>query len=186
MNVIWDMTIGEIGQIAGLSTAVVVSLILGVKALRRTKELQEEQFKREDEMRKREHRQKLLDEIIEWAIDISKCGLEVELQSQFAPTTEGYLALRDRMVQFQNAFKVLLRKSKYIKSIVLPSWRVLNSTIKELQKQLDSHITEFDEYIEDITNKSRLEALDKHRTTINKLVVGVIDEATKIKIRDIV
>ena len=60
MNVIWDMTIGEIGQIAGLSTAVVVSLIIGVKALKQTKDLKD-----------KEHRQKLLDEIINWANEIA-------------------------------------------------------------------------------------------------------------------
>ena len=74
MNVIWDMTIGEIGQIAGLSTAVVISLILGVRALRQTKELQEKQFKHEEELRLREQRQKLFDEIIDWAIDITRVG----------------------------------------------------------------------------------------------------------------
>jgi hypothetical protein len=71
MNVIWDMTIGEIGQIVGLSTAVIVSLILGVKALRQTKELQDRQLKHSEEARQREYKQRMLDEIIAWAVDVS-------------------------------------------------------------------------------------------------------------------
>ena len=186
MNVAWNMTIGEIGQIAALTTAIAISLYFGVKSLRHTKDLQEKQFKHDEEIRKREDRQKLLDEIIQWAIDISKCGLEVELPSKFERTPQGYLDFRNRMTQLQNVLRALLRKSKYISAVVLPSWQVLNIIIKELQTQLDDHVTQINEYIEgNIANESKLEALDKHRSTINGLVAGVIDEATQIKIQDL-
>lgn len=64
------MTAGEIAQIAGLTTAVTVSLVLGVKSLRQTRDLQRRHFRHLEVVRQRELRQKMLDEIIDWSTDI--------------------------------------------------------------------------------------------------------------------
>jgi hypothetical protein len=114
MNVIWDMTIGEIGQIVGLSTAVIVSLILGVKALRQTKELQDRQLKHSEEARQREYKQRMLDEIIAWAVDVSNS------YAVRPDDSEDYRAGRGRIAYVSNLeyrFKLLENRSRYIRLV---------------------------------------------------------------------
>jgi hypothetical protein len=70
MNVIWDMTIGEIGQIVALTVAIAISLYIGVKSIRQTRYLQA----RHENLRQQDNKQKLLNEIIDWATGIFECG----------------------------------------------------------------------------------------------------------------
>ena len=63
-----------------------------------------------------------------------KCGLEVDLPSEFERTNEGYLSARTRLIQMSNAFRALLRRSRYISKIVLPSHPELNNAVEELKK----------------------------------------------------
>lgn len=59
-----------------LTAGVVASLILGIKSLRKTEKIQEKQLKHTEEISKKEHEGKLLDEIIEYAICCANLGIK--------------------------------------------------------------------------------------------------------------
>ena len=92
MNFIWDITAGELGQIIGVSAGIGLSLYFSFRALNQTKVLQE-----------KEHRQKLLNEIIEWA-------------SNIAVSASGFISDISTKEEL-NAYLALHTKSEYVKSI---------------------------------------------------------------------
>jgi hypothetical protein len=202
MNVIWDMTIGEIGQIAGLSVAVVVSLILGVMALRQTKRLQDNQFEHEDEIRKRELKQKRLDEIIEWAREVLECGTSVRRTAQLkdildmAKSKSRYLLFRlAEVADLQNNFVYVMHRSPYVLKVAegIENDDVYNAvelvrkfliahddTLDELRKVLSKKPEEYDETEHDKANENTMILVSNVRASAQSLIAKVTDAKIKL------
>jgi hypothetical protein len=132
-----SMTAGELGQIIGLSTAIVVSLILGVRALRQTKELQDTQLKHSEEARQREHKQRILDEIIAWAVDTSNSYARIESEQ-----------LRDEpmdkimyVTNMKNSFTLLQNRAKYVGQVASKIDSTLGDAITMVLELLSQRIT---------------------------------------------
>jgi len=63
--------------------SVVVALVIGIIALRQTKNLEKRRLECEEEIRQREHRQRMLNEVIDWATEMSNLSYTGEALSLF-------------------------------------------------------------------------------------------------------
>lgn len=133
------------------------------------------------EREKRNRKERLLNEIIEWAIGISKIGLD-RPKSVKADDIEDWYNLIE---QYMNSFSELYRRSRFIRGIILPSWKELQAIVEELRKQLIIHTGHLDKLKEDPRNKLKYQIAEDHRDEVNKLAARVIDEACKILTEDI-
>jgi len=167
-----------------LFLTIVVSLIIGLKSLQQTKNIQKQQYT-----------QLLLDEIIQWAISIVKCESEIKV----AELTDAYY--NERVPTFKHVmawqkYQTTNAKSEYIEIIASEFGGVLFHNVKETKELLGEHITMLGEYIEhrrqfnildefDMTDNARL-TIDKLRQKWQSLVksaVSLVSETTKIKIK---
>ena len=87
--------------------------------------------------------------------------------------------------QHMNSFSELYRRSRFIRGIILPSWKELQAIVEELRKQLIIHIGHPDKLKEDPKNKLKYQIAEDHRDEVNKLAARVIDETCKILTEDI-
>ena len=157
------------------------TLFLGIMAwrtIRQTRSIQ-----------KAEKRERLLNEIIEWAIDVSKCGTEKEFKEVTGITDEdisgGFVVAFFSEVRF--SFQATRGKSEYISNITSNFGKDLQDAVKELVEAVELHI--------DLLGKievnapggfvSAIKEVGKHNTALGESTRKVIKEATKIKTRDI-
>jgi len=112
------MTSAEIGQMVGLWAGVVLALVFSVINLRQTKKLQE-----------KEHRQKLLDEIIDWAVEISNSCRVTFDDYDVEDTVSGRLAYANKL-GYRN--KLLENRGRYIKAVANRIDSTLDSAVKEV------------------------------------------------------
>lgn len=131
--------------------------------------------------RKEEKKERLLKEITDWVLEIWKCGLELGRPTEFAGTPQGYASLLDRESEIKNTFKELLRRSHYIKEIILPAWNDLYIDVENMRQQLSKHIKVIDMYKVDPLDKRRERGISNHRTRINTLAYGIVQRATGIR-----
>lgn len=181
MNVIWDMTIGEIGQIAGLSTAVVVSLILGVKALRQTRDLQD-----------RERRQMLLNEIVEWAIAVLQCGTPSSPKDLIDLPVEKVRAwFHTQMIEGRNRYLAQAARAVYIIQIGSSFKETkLSEQIVTASKNLSKYIERFNALLLTSDSDDTLEGKTKAQNSFSELLkeeselrrslVDVVSEAVRV------
>ena len=134
-----------------------------------------------NEQEKRHRKEGLLKEIIEWAIGISKIGLDRPKSVKAADIESWYNLIE----QYMNSFSELYRRSRFIRGIILPSWKELQAIVEELRKQLIIHIGHLNKLKEDPKNKLKYQIAEDHRDEVNKLAARVIDEACKILTEDI-
>ena len=177
MNITWDMTIGEIGQIIAQVIAVSVSLYFGIKSLRQTKELQERQY-----------RQKLLDEIIEWGNNILKCGIvktawdvaTVGRESELAPY--GITSWDSHVDEFDAIYCV----NDYIQVLASSFKREpgLRRLVNEVVDRLYKHLRLLE--LARLGKVRKRGVVSKHRTRLNDLARRLVTYATEIKTEDLI
>lgn len=166
MEITWNMTIGEIGQIAALSTAIVISLYLGVRSLRQTKSLQERHIKQT-------RRQELINEIINWANDVIECGSTIEL-----PATPEEIKMTRHLRRIQ-ATKLLLKfqtinsRSEYIRDVAL----VFSEDLANAVTLVANGLTKIAELIHERIKNIDDEALTQQTS---ELELAIYEDARKV------
>jgi hypothetical protein len=152
--------------------AVIVALGLGLSSLIQTQRLQ-----------KRERRERLLNEIIEWAVDVLECEAEVStpiatlqagVTDQSVISAFGHLSL---FLKYRNVDA----RSEYVMQIALQFEEVLQSVLNKAADELSATIKFLHEHLDTATG----EEIRKHRESLELSALAVIKEATKIKTRDI-
>jgi len=137
-------------------------------------------------LQRRERRERLLNEIIDWAIEILKFD-PIPKQTVFEPKfTEEKPTVADVILLWQVELQTLLRpiiaKGAYVNRISKTYGKTLWSATNEAAYCLGNII----EYINKLENTySSVEALKKPNEDLRKSAILIIEEATKIKTRDI-
>jgi hypothetical protein len=170
--------------------AVFVALGIGVASILHTQSMQ-----------KRERRERLLDEIIEWAVDMTKGELLMEFADvkgiQGVRKTRLYLYVTVDKLQF--TFRQARTRGLYISRIVSILGTNLQQAVGELRRNLEAHIQALKECMDTIDSPA-LDSPAQERTLniaiaaarkttdskklLDKSANKVIEETTKIKIRD--
>jgi len=153
------------------------TLFLGIMAwrtIRQTRSIQ-----------KAEKRERLLNEIIEWAANINSCGWRLEYPMSGEVTDEPHQLLR--RVNIFSRFMIVGTKSEYVEKIASVFGGSLYSAVKDTKKKLDKFIKQ---QWESIKLKDReIKKISKNREDSEKALYKsadkVIKEAAKIKTRDI-
>lgn len=147
--------------------AIAVALGIGLAGILQTRNMQRNEQKR-----------RLLSEIIEWALDIARCGVERDIEALWDTRDREYSVLD----QMTNTFRGLLRRSRYISKIILPSWHSLRDPVEEMRGELEVQIEYLTKYAKDPT-ESKFKTVENHRGTVNRLASKIIDEACQILTR---
>ena len=148
--------------------------------------------------RRQEKKERLLNEIIDWAINITECGLEKEIttMSQIEDNEKIRQFVLARATELELSFARFRGRSRYIRNIVPVSEQDLQNTVDNLIKKLEVHIDLFTQMRGAILykpgTKENIEARDMmsrkvrdHKLELDKYANEVIEEAVKIKTRDI-
>ncbi len=170
--------------------AVFVALGIGVASILHTQSMQ-----------KRERRERLLNEIIEWAVDITKGELLMEFADvkgiKDIRKTRLYLYVTVDKLQF--TFRQARTRGLYISRIASILGTDLQKAVGELRRNLEAHIQVLKECMDTIDSPA-LDSPAQERTLnaaiaaarmttdskklLDKYANKVIEEATKIKIKD--
>ncbi len=153
-----------------------------IYALKLSKEKEENDRTERLDREERGKEERLLKEIVEWAFDVTKCGLERDILASWDPEKDEPTSIRIYQ-QIEYTFRVLLKKSRYIKGFVLPKWSKLRSLVKQIRTELGIHIDHLVELTKQPTNKAIFDTAHNHRDTVNGLAAEIIDEACKILTR---
>ena len=140
-------------------------------------------------LHKRERKERLLNEIIEWAINITKCGTEKEFKEVTGIRDED---MSDRFIdaffsEVRFNFQATRGKSEYISNITSNFGRDLQDAVKELIEAVEVHIDLLDKIEVDAPGGfvSAIEEAGKHNTPLGESARKVIEKAANIKTRDI-
>jgi len=168
-------------KVAALFMAVtaLVTLLLALTAVRATEQSNfREKNRRTDEIEKenRDRKERLLNEIIEWAIDVRASAIGKEINLAFFKGKDLVNALYVGLNKYRG-------KSSYIEKIALKFDKDLQDAVKnastELKKCLDSLVN--------CLKIPKTKSIDfdepaRHAVTLEQFADKVIEEATKIKV----
>ncbi len=145
---------------------------------------------------KRDRKERLLNEIIEWAVDVAVCAFSVPPPLMFEDIIGGLEAATvEKMVRRVNlttytnlrlSYQILTRKSEYIENIASSLSGNLDYAVKRLRKQINNVISALKKCARDPDNKDRSEYknLVGAEDLLHKEAEILIKEATKIKTGD--
>ena len=169
-----------------LTAGVVTSLILGIKSLQKTEEIQEKHLKHTEGLSKKEHEGKLLDEIIEYAINCAKLGIKynrgvVVRKKSRLPNylIDGGFATPYLQYQMDGAeeYQTLRAQAEYIVGIVPESAQALVIHIENLKKSIRQQLNVLHEL--KVTWQARTSLLsDAEDTYINN--ISIYEHAVKL------
>jgi len=166
--------------------AVLVALGIGVSSLIQTNKL-----------KKAEKRERLLNEIIEWAVDVTKWRPKEIFKEMMnvSDTLKLQRLLYSHIIQIMENFIETRGRNKYISDIAIKFDKNLGEAVDNLIDVLESKIELLDEWKsiianattkgEDANDEQYFQKAEEHENLIEKLALKVIEEATKIKTRDI-
>lgn len=150
---------------------------------------EQEKRRREEELakEKRDKKERLLNEIIEWAIDVGKCGKRADLSDLLhiaADKQESFLPIR--MTEAALNIGLIEGRNEYISTTAL-------NFGQELQEDVDRLIDCLEAYRELLAAESKgvptapesIEKVESHDRQLLTLASNVIKKAVKIKTRDI-
>ena len=177
MNITWEMTAGELGQIIGLSTGIVFSLIFSCKALSQTKALKD-----------KEYRQKLLNEIIDWASDIAAITNEFTFELNNREELTEYLTFNTKSEYVKEIARgfgdnIISSVDKVVLYIREGSKLIFNTLqLKDIDEQLRelNPWLEPDKYIDKVNS-----TLPKVRYSIRQSAIELMQVAALIKTKNI-
>lgn len=123
-----------------------------------------------------DRRERLLNEIIKWAMDITRCGFGGEI-------TQRALVLENQLLNYQD----LLIHSEYIENIATAKefGEALHTTVLETTSSLENVIETTQQHRNNPEDKSIDAMLEEYEEVLLKSARTLIEEATKIKVRDI-
>jgi hypothetical protein len=141
----------------------------------------------------RDRKERLLNEIIEWAIDVAKCSLEKDLPdtSRITDMNDAKLHLAHNTQILARSFQSMRGRNQYISKIVSTFGQDLQEATNSLIKDVEEHIKLLDilygvviaEFTSQIINPTTQIAM--HRRKLDDSANKVIEEATKIKTQNI-
>jgi len=186
---------------------IVVSLVLGVKAWLESKALQERQFKKDEEARQREYERVELNEIIGWAIDVGKHGLEEPIRIEHKRHDDTWVSVlhgtgrifdscgdiavtSSKALALESGFKLeaLRVKGKHMELISSHNDN-LYKAVKALLKLMDKEIEAYNvcsAACNDSELSNETQKLDKHRKETRKYAYEVIAQAVEIQNKELV
>ena len=152
-------------------------------------------------MQKRERRERLLNEIIEWAVDMTKGELLMEFADVkgIKDIRKTRLYLYVTMDKLQFTFRQARTRGLYISRTVSILGKDLQKAVEELIRNLEAHIQVLKECMDTLDSPAldspaqertlNAATAEARKTTESKKILDkyankVIEEATKIKIRD--
>ena len=140
-------------------------------------------------IRKAEKEERLLNEIIEWALDVTKCGIEKGYPdiSNLIDLHSVWQKISNNIGEIVLCFKEMRGKNQYIGEIV-------KTLPQDLQEASQALIDDFEEHVRLLSlcetyMKDREKAWEKavgHKHGLNYSAKKVIEEAVRIKTKDIV
>jgi len=133
-------------------------------------------------IQKAEKRERLLNEIIEWAIDVGKCAFEQKYDTVTGVSTEYFM--RVSRANTLSRFNVVNARSEYVTNIasVFEKDLALHSAVKGVTQKLDDIINIIGAVLE---GKTTPEKISESEISLYRCVGILTKEATKIKTRDI-
>ena len=133
-------------------------------------------------IQKRERKERLLNEIIEWAVDILSCGHETEISSVwtgFIMKPQPQEKMRDILISLlQDKFRILEARGSYIWRIVLQFGADFQQIVLETTLNVSYHLR-----ILQLDSKGKLkhlEAIGRHRQKVDSNARDVIRYGTNI------
>jgi len=170
--------------------AVIVALGLGLSSLIQTHRLQ-----------KRERRERLLNEIIEWAVDVAKCRFEDKSTPSFQNSMQTLISIHRFLTGISDNLERQQRRGTYISKISSIFGKNMNTAVVRLMKVVQDYIDVLDKAMYEEENIltgqvklsdeeiERMDVFPKKIQNISKpldeSINKVIEEATKIKTKDI-
>jgi len=160
-------------------------------------------------MQRGERRERLLNEIIEWTIDVAKCGSTVNIQlpqpifSILYEKTLSKLSLEDknkllrgikidderiwrsRHMELIFKYQTVDARGEYILNISNFFTRNIFATVKEVKDNLKHVLEIYWNYLKDINDESMMNKVIEWEHKLQESAVSLIEEATKIKTREI-
>ena len=135
----------------------------------------------------------MLNEIIEWAIDVSKCDVALDPAAivGIADTEKARFFVEALTSKERTRITETWGKSQYISRIVLSTWQDLQKSVEELIKALGVLVDILDECSDAVASDlidtfgRASKKAGEHKKKLYKSAEKVIEEATKIKTRDI-
>ena len=168
-----------------LLTSIVVSLFIGLKSIGQTKDIQEKQY-----------RNKLLNDIVQWAIDITECGLGKDITplSQITDKEEIRQFVLARATELELSFKAIAGRSRYIHGITSAFGQDLQTAVSKLEEELEVHTDLFTQMrgaiiyklgtLENISARDMMSRkVRDHKLELDKYSNKVIDEVGKIQVK---
>lgn len=159
------------GAPAIMLIGIAVALIIGIMSLRQTLDMQ-----------KREHRLRLLNEIVKWATDVFSCGTEQSFQEGEAIVRRySYDQLDDLIANFQ----AIAVNSQHLSQIAV-SFPSLAEEVKQLKELVEEHLALLAEKqvtVSDLMTFADRPAVDSHLKELHdhkhKLKTGAIEVLKK-------
>ena len=159
-----------------MSTAIIISLFLGIKSILKTEDIQ-----------KRQYKQTQLNEIIEWAEALTRCGkgidMSVRLQYEKARiNTAKYI--HDLMFDMSQSLALMTARNEYIRNIVSLTFK---SDLEEDMESIFDLLDSYDDILrmehKEVTSnlEATVEKLSSHDKILNQLANSVIEKCCKIK-----
>ncbi|MBA7486912.1 hypothetical protein ES707_22474 [subsurface metagenome] len=153
--------------------AVIVALGLGVTSILHTQSLQ-----------KRERREKLLNEIIEWATDVASCGIEPTSPEVEEVTDAEALTFLSNQVKKLGTLQLLRARSEKIKEISLNIGSAMTNTVDEVTRNLKNQLSSLYGFKHD-PGPLIIREVVQNNALLYSSAVKLIQEATRFKTKDI-
>ena len=134
-------------------------------------------------LKKREQRQRLLNEIIEWAIEILKCGMEWNIRdvTLHSATIKHEIFLKREHQSLRDKFDVIYQKNlPYIEQLgsYFPEKTGLDDPIYKVSRNLYCHLRLLDLWIDSKLKNDK--AIGKHRTRLDESARALISKSTSV------
>jgi len=132
--------------------------------------------------RKRDRKERLLSEIIEWAIDIARLNFKIYNFVEAQISKESWV--ESGIGEIVSQFQVVEAKGVYINNIALSSFteKKLRKAVEAINKEIRKLV---DVSVERLDGKVATEAVTKHMNSLRSRITELLEEAAKIKTRDI-
>ena len=174
-----------------MAVTALVTLLLALTTVKATEQSNlREKNRRTDEIEKekRDRDERLLNEVIEWATDIKRCGWEVEYTIPIDTTRVDIEMFQLQMSANRfSRFMVPSAKNKYVTEIALILGENLCLAVKDTKKQLDNFLAKLQKTlslsVKEIKEQSK--NLECYEKALYNSTDRVIEEAVKIKTRNL-
>ena len=130
----------------------------------------------------RDRKERLLNEIIEWAIEVAKPKYALNLISVISSRSSIEDQSSALQISWASHIDTLIVRGDYIAKITLIFTKDLRIAVEEARNELKKQASYFCDLIH---GKGSAEAIGKHNYELTQSAKKVIEEATKIKTRDI-